>query len=128
MIRLLVLHTIVNIAALYILTLEFFEGTFVITGDLYGYLTVAIIFGILNSIVKPVLKVLTLPIMFISAGLFAFVINMGLVWFVAYALNVMQLQGVTVTIEGGMSIYLYIGIVMALSNMVVHWLVKLTKK
>ena len=40
---------------------------------------VALVLGILNTFVKPVIMLLTLPINFITLGLFTFVINVSLV-------------------------------------------------
>lgn len=42
-------------------------------------LIVAVLLGIVNVLVKPVLVVLTLPITLVSLGLFLFVINAGLI-------------------------------------------------
>jgi putative membrane protein len=40
---------------------------------------VAIVLGVLNTFIKPLLVLLTLPITLLTMGLFAFVINVGLV-------------------------------------------------
>lgn len=45
-------------------------------------LVVALIFGIINAFVKPVLVILTLPITIITLGLFYFVLNALLILFV----------------------------------------------
>ncbi len=42
----------------------------------------ALILGIANAILKPILVVLTLPINILTLGLFTFVINAGLLWLV----------------------------------------------
>lgn len=42
-------------------------------------LVAAVVLGIINSIIKPVLLLLTLPLNFLSLGLFTFVINAFLV-------------------------------------------------
>lgn len=42
-------------------------------------LVVALVLGFLNSIIRPILIVLTLPIEILTLGLFTFVINAGLV-------------------------------------------------
>lgn len=42
-------------------------------------LVVAVVLGFLNSIIRPILVVLTLPIQFLTLGLFTLVINAGLV-------------------------------------------------
>lgn len=46
-------------------------------------LIVALILGFLNIFIKPILILLTLPITIITLGLFTFVINALLFWFVA---------------------------------------------
>lgn len=43
----------------------------------------ALILGIINVIIKPILIILTLPINFLTLGLFTFVINAGLIMLVA---------------------------------------------
>ena len=42
-------------------------------------LVVAVVLGLLNTIIKPILIILTLPIEILTLGLFTFVINAGLV-------------------------------------------------
>jgi putative membrane protein len=42
-------------------------------------LVVAVVLGFLNSVIKPLLIILTLPIEIVTLGLFTFVINAGLV-------------------------------------------------
>jgi putative membrane protein len=54
--------------------LELFEG-FRIEGGMLTALLAAIILSIMNAIVKPILVFLTLPITFITFGLFLLVIN-----------------------------------------------------
>lgn len=46
-------------------------------------LIVALILGLLNAIVRPILFLLTLPITILTLGLFIFVLNGLLLWFVA---------------------------------------------
>lgn len=48
----------------------------------YTALIVALLLGILNAVVKPILVLLTLPINLLTLGLFTFVINAGLIFFV----------------------------------------------
>ena len=50
---------------------------------LYPAIVAAVILGLLNLFVKPILVILTLPITFITLGLFMFVINAGLFLFAA---------------------------------------------
>ncbi|MEN9920687.1 MAG: hypothetical protein RL538_580 [Candidatus Parcubacteria bacterium] len=46
-------------------------------------IVVAIVLGLLNAVVKPILLVLTLPITIITLGLFSFVISAALFFFAA---------------------------------------------
>jgi putative membrane protein len=50
------------------------------TGDWRLLLVVALIFGVLNTLVKPVLWFLTLPFLVVTLGLFTFVLNAFLLW------------------------------------------------
>ena len=49
----------------------------------YTALIVALVLGVLNLTVRPILLILTLPVNLITFGLFTFVLNAGLFWFVA---------------------------------------------
>lgn len=115
-------HILANAIALYFVSV-ILDGKFVITGEWKGYLIAALIFGLLNAIVKPILKVLSLPFVVISAGLFLFIINMFLVWFAKYTLDVLKFEGVAITITG-ISTYLIAGFLIALLNMIIGWLLK----
>ncbi len=44
----------------------------------------ALIFGVINSFIKPILKLLSLPFRILTFGLFSFVINIGLLFFLAW--------------------------------------------
>ena len=50
------------------------------TGDSRLLLVVALIFGVLNASLKPLLFVLTIPFMLLTLGLFTFVLNALLLW------------------------------------------------
>ena len=122
-IKLILAHIIANAAGLYTIGL-IMEGDFAITGGWQGYLIAAILFGFLNGIVKPILKLLSLPFVIVSAGFFIFLINTFLVWFAEYALDILQFEGVSVVIEGGYMNYLIVGFLVSIFNMLTHWLIK----
>jgi putative membrane protein len=123
MIKKFLLHILANAAALYIVV-QVLGDDFLITGGWKGYAIAALIFGILNGFVKPILKIITLPFVFITAGLFTLVINMFLVWFAKYSLGILQFEGISIVVAGGLMTYLYVGIIMAIVNMVIQWLVR----
>lgn len=43
-------------------------------------LLVAAIFGVVNAFIKPVIKLLTLPLFIVTLGLFTFIVNAFLLW------------------------------------------------
>lgn len=49
----------------------------------YIALIVALILGLINAVIRPILIILTLPINVLTLGLFVFVINGALFWFVS---------------------------------------------
>lgn len=51
--------------------------------DFYTALIVALILGILNTVVKPILMILAFPINVITLGLFTWVVNAALIFFVS---------------------------------------------
>ncbi|MEK7530616.1 MAG: phage holin family protein [Patescibacteria group bacterium] len=51
--------------------------------DFYVALIVAILLGIIGVTLKPILAILTLPITLLTFGLFSFIINAAILWFVA---------------------------------------------
>ena len=43
-------------------------------------LALAVVFGVVNALIRPLLKVLTCPLILLTLGLFTLVINTGLFW------------------------------------------------
>lgn len=59
----------------------------------YTALIVAVILGLVNAVIRPILIVLTLPINVLTLGLFVFVINGALFWFVASFVDGFSVEG-----------------------------------
>jgi len=74
-----------------ILIAEFVEGIEVV--GFYPALIAALVLGFLNTIVRPILFVLTLPITVITLGLFAFVLNAGIFLFAASFIDGFNVTG-----------------------------------
>jgi len=121
-IRRFLLHLVANAAALYFISIML-NGDFVITGGLTGYFLAALIFGFINSLVKPLLKILSFPLILITAGLFTFVINMLVVWLIKYALDILLFEGINVHFEH-IAAYFYVGLLMSIANVLIQWLTK----
>lgn len=78
----------------------------------YIAIVVALVFGILNILVRPVLILLTLPINILTLGLFTLVINAFLFWFVSTFID-------GFTVVGAMAAF-----VGALVLSALHWLIE----
>ena len=63
---------------------RFIEGISV-TGFFYA-LGAAVAIGLVNLLIKPVIKLVTLPVNILTLGFFGLVVNAALLWFVAYYL------------------------------------------
>lgn len=61
--------------------------------SIYIAVIVALILGILNVFVRPILLLLTLPINIVTFGLFTFIINALLFWFVASFVGGFEVSG-----------------------------------
>ena len=71
-----------NSVALYVAS--WFVPGFIFSGGLKEYAIAGIVLGLLNMIVRPILKMVSLPIIILTLGLFTFVINALLLWTVDY--------------------------------------------
>lgn len=74
-----------NSLALYVASL-FVQG-FSIHGGIKEYLLAGVILGLLNLVVRPVLKLISMPIIIITLGIFSLVINALMLWLVHYAFD-----------------------------------------
>jgi len=73
-----VLRLVVNAAALWVATRLVPGVTF--QGDSVAFVGVALTFGVINSFIRPVAKILTFPLILVTLGLFALVVNGLMLW------------------------------------------------
>jgi putative membrane protein len=71
-----------------------------VTGSTVSYLGAAVAFGLLNSILGPVLRLATLPLRIFSLGLFAFVLNAILLLIVAHLVPALSVDGLLTAMVG----------------------------
>lgn len=65
-------------------------------------LLAAFVIGLLNSVVRPILVVLTLPVTLVTMGLFLFVINALMFWAAASLLDGLQVRDFTAALLGSL--------------------------
>jgi putative membrane protein len=93
----LIARWIIN-AALLLLVAYVFPGV-----EVQGFgpaLIAALVLGFVNAILRPVLIVLTLPVTLLTLGLFIFVINALLFWFVAEIVHGFAVTGFGAALVG----------------------------
>ncbi|MEP7132037.1 MAG: phage holin family protein [Acidobacteriota bacterium] len=77
------LRLIINAAALWVAT-KIVPGISA-SADPVTFLAVALVFGLLNALVRPAVTMLTCPLLILSLGLFTFVINAFILWLTSAA-------------------------------------------
>jgi putative membrane protein len=85
----LLLRLLINAAALWAAT-RLVSGISY-TGDWPLLFVVALVFGVLNTLVRPILKLLTLPFLIVTLGLFTFVLNAFMLWLTGAASDALGL-------------------------------------
>jgi putative membrane protein len=80
-------------------------------------LVAALLLGLVNTLIRPVLLLLTLPVTFLSLGLFIFVINGLMFWLVAQLVSGFHVAGFGAAILGAL---LYSVISWALSTLLMN--------
>lgn len=60
-------------------------------GHWLSLLVVALVFGVLNASVRPMLKLLTFPLLILTLGLFTFVINALMLWLTGWVSGLLNL-------------------------------------
>jgi putative membrane protein len=74
----LLVRLLVNAAALWV-AIRFVPGIS-FAGDEIRLLLVALVFGLVNAVVRPVIFLLSLPLLILTLGLFTFVLNALMLW------------------------------------------------
>jgi putative membrane protein len=80
------------------------QSTLGVTGT---YLWVALLFALVNSIVGPVLRLLSLPFVMLTLGLFLLVVNAALLGITAALSTRLDIDGLWAAIVGGFLIALF---------------------
>lgn len=86
-----VVNTVVTAVAFYVLT-KLLPDANIATGvtydgELTGLLGLAVIFGVVNGLIGPVIRILAFPLNLMTMGVIGFAINAGLLLATAYVAN-----------------------------------------
>jgi len=103
-----------------LLTLSILIVSYLLEGvkveDFSSALMAAALLGILNSLVRPLLILLTLPINLITFGIFIFIINAILLMLVSHVITGFHVAGFWTAVFGS--------ILISVSNALLNWLIK----
>ena len=113
----LLLRLLLNAAALFV-AMRLVSGI-TYQGGWAGFLGVALVFGIVNAVVKPVLTFFSIPFILLTLGLFFLVVNAFALWITSAISNGL---GLGFRVEGFWAAFLG-AIVVSLVNVLLSWFV-----
>ena len=90
-----VVKTLINAAAIWVAT-AVVTGITLTSGDwqhkTLTIILVALLFGVVNFVIKPIVKLFSLPLFFLTLGLITFVINALMLWLTSWASGELKLD------------------------------------
>jgi len=66
---------------------------FIFEGDILTLAIAGLILGLINVFIRPVLKLISTPLIVLSLGLFSLIINMALLWLLEYFVPELTITG-----------------------------------
>lgn len=91
-------------------------------GGFWFFTIAGVIIGVLNTIVKPLIKLISLPLVFLTAGLFLFALNTIILWLTKEIIDIIHIRDVMFEISGFTN-YLIAGFLFGVINWVEHLIV-----
>lgn len=83
-IKILVNGVAISAAAFLLKGITLGPGNGITSGRLVTVLWVAVIFGLVNAVIKPVLKFFSLPFIILTLGLFSLIVNAAMLWLTSW--------------------------------------------
>jgi len=118
MVRRILLRLLINAIALWV-AVELVPGIY--AESPLTILIVALIFGVINAVIRPIIAFFTCPMILVTLGLFIFVINALMLWFTAWVAGRLDLG---FGIEGGFWPAFWGAVVISLVSFVISLLIK----
>ncbi|TVP75960.1 MAG: phage holin family protein [Gemmatimonadales bacterium] len=89
--RNLIIRLFINAVALWVAAQ--LVGGIELEGEFWPVLLVAAVFGLVNALLKPILLLLTLPVVVLTLGLFTLVVNALMLWLTAALVGALSVEG-----------------------------------
>ena len=118
MIRKILLRLFINAIALWV-AVQIVPGIY--AEDLLTIIIVALIFGVVNALIRPLVAFFTCPMIIVTLGLFIFVINAVMLWLTAWIAGRFNLG---FEIEGGFWPTFWGALVISLVSFVISLIIK----
>lgn len=107
-----VLKALASSGAIYLAD-NLIEG-FTFSGDLFILAGMGLALAVFQSFIYPVIKILAFPLVILSLGFFGFVVNIIILWGLAYYVPDLTIDGIVPLISGA--------IVLSAANLIFSWL------
>ncbi len=117
MINKIIVGVVLNGLALYLVTKFMTDVTY--TGGVAFFVLGGLVIGGLNTFVKPLMKLLSFPVLILTVGLFSFVINAIIFWLTVQAVNAISIADISVTVTDPLT-YLWGALIFGIVNWVLH--------
>ena len=113
-----IIRILINAVALWLTALLL--PAFNLTSDVLGILLVAVIFGLVNALIRPIVKLFSLPLTILTLGLFTLVINTAMLLLTAW------IAGDYLSIDGNFLtrlLWAFVGsIIISIISTVLNWI------
>ncbi|OGZ34403.1 MAG: hypothetical protein A2Y98_02040 [Candidatus Portnoybacteria bacterium RBG_19FT_COMBO_36_7] len=111
-----IIRILANALAIYLAaSFKFLPGV-TVSGDWKIFLLCGLVLSLINAFVKPILKLISLPLLFITFGLFSLIINILTIWLLTKFISQLSITG--------LSAFIYTTIIVS----IVNWLVSIIFK
>ena len=107
-----IIKVLVNAAALWVAA--YFVPGIDLTADIWQILLIALVFGLINTFLKPILKLLSLPVIILTLGLFAIIVNVILLAITAGLMEGLTIDGFLPALLGAIVISIVSAILSAI--------------
>jgi putative membrane protein len=109
-----IIRILANALAIY-LAAYFIQGV-TVSGDWKIFLLCGLVLSLINMIAKPILKLISLPLLLITFGLFSLVINILTIWLLTKFVSQLAITGLTA--------FIFTTIIVSIVNWLVSFLYK----
>lgn len=93
------------------------------SGGIKLFVIGGLVLGLINFIIKPILKFVTFPLIILTGGLFLIIINIVVLFFLSSLLSSLQIEGISLLFPN-ISSYVIGAVVFGIINWILHLIIK----